>query len=59
MPPVIGGESVYTQQQYYALEDLVRLRQNEFAAMENPTPEPTPDDQTRAMLERIKKGLLQ
>jgi HK97 family phage portal protein len=57
LPPVTGGESVYAQQQYYALEDLVKLRQNEFAAMENP--EPNPEEQTRAMLERIKKGLLQ
>jgi HK97 family phage portal protein len=57
LPPVAGGDGVFLQQQNYALEDLSRLREAEFAAMESP--EPAPDDQTRAMLERIKKGLLQ
>lgn len=33
LPPVTGGESVYTQQQYYALSDLVELRTLEFEQM--------------------------
>lgn len=62
MPPVEGGESVYTQQQYYALSDLVKLRQMEFEQMAKPEPEPEPieepEDKTRAFLDRMKKGLL-
>jgi HK97 family phage portal protein len=57
LPPVVGGDSVYTQQQYYALEDLVRLRQMEFQSMENP--EDSIEDQNRSMLDQIKKGLMQ
>jgi HK97 family phage portal protein len=64
LPPVYGGDSVYVQVQNYSLSDLVRLRQMEFARMENPQPAaqpeppPTPtEDQTRAFIDRLKKGL--
>lgn len=69
LPPVEGGDSPFLQQQNYALNDLAELRTLEFDAMTNP-PEPvvvqdTPDnndgnadDQTRAMIERIRKGIL-
>jgi hypothetical protein len=61
MPPVTGGESVYTQQQYYALSDLVKLRQMEFETMGNANAESStdePEDETRAMIDRIRKGIL-
>jgi HK97 family phage portal protein len=61
MPPVTGGESVYTQQQYYALSDLVKLRQMEFETMSNANAESStdePEDETRAMIDRIRKGIL-
>jgi HK97 family phage portal protein len=66
MAPVEGGESVYTQQQYYALSDLVKLRQMEFEQMANPPVEPEPiievedddtEEVTRALISRIQKGL--
>lgn len=70
LPPVEGGDSPFLQQQNYALNDLAELRTLEFEDMKNP-PEPvvvqdTPDnnddnnadDQTRAMIERIRKGIL-
>lgn len=70
LPPVEGGDSPMIQQQNYSLADLAELRTLEFDAMQNP-PEPvvvqdTPDnnddnnadDQTRAMIERIRKGIL-
>jgi HK97 family phage portal protein len=57
LPPVEGGDGVFLQQQNYSTEDLAKLRSREFEEVENP--EPAPDNQTRAMLERIKKGLLQ
>jgi HK97 family phage portal protein len=67
MAPVDGGESVYTQQQYYALSDLVKLRQMEFEQMANPPVEPEPiiedvededtEEVTRALISRIQKGL--
>jgi len=67
MAPVDGGESVYTQQQYYALSDLVKLRQMEFEQMANPPAVPEPiiedvedddtEEVTRALISRIQKGL--
>lgn len=69
LPPVEGGDSVYSQVQNYALSDLVKLRQMEFERMEaenqpapeptpTPDPEPTPEEQTRALIEGLRKGLL-
>jgi HK97 family phage portal protein len=71
--PVDGGDSPFLQQQNYAIEDLAKLRSLEFEAMENPPEPPPPpmieapdtedDDEpdeeevTRALIERIKKGL--
>lgn len=69
LPPVEGGDSPFLQQQNYALNDLAELRTLEFDAMQNPpepvvqqpandTPDGNADDQTRAMIERIRKGIL-
>lgn len=67
LPPVDGGDSPFLQQQNYALNDLAELRTLEFDAMQNPpepvqpvndTPDANADDQTRAMIERIRKGIL-
>lgn len=62
LPPVEGGGSVYSQQQNYALEDLVRLRQLEFAQMEGsqnePEPQTDPVEQTRALMQQLRKGLI-
>jgi len=72
MPPIEGGDSVLSQIQYYALSDMVKLRAMEFAKMEQETaepapepsapitpvaPEPTAEDQTRALIEGLRKGL--
>jgi hypothetical protein len=66
MPPIEGGDSVLSQVQYYALSDLVKLRAMEFEKMAqeaaeptvNPvTPEPTAEDQTRSLIEGLRKGL--
>jgi HK97 family phage portal protein len=62
LPPVEGGDGVFLQVQNYAVDDLAKLRQMEFAAMgkENAEPAPTvePEEQTRAMIDRIRKGIL-
>jgi HK97 family phage portal protein len=62
LPPVEGGDGVFLQVQNYAVDDLAKLRQMEFAAMgkENDEPAPTvePEEETRAMIDRIRKGIL-
>jgi HK97 family phage portal protein len=65
LPPIDGGDSVYSQVQNYALSDLVKLRQLEFEKMAaedaSPTPvdtqTPTPEEQTRSLIEALRKGL--
>jgi HK97 family phage portal protein len=56
MPPIEGGDSVYLQVQNYSIEDLSRLRQMEFEAMEN---EPEPVNVEMSVLEQFRKGLMQ
>lgn len=69
LPPIAGGDSIYSQVQNYSLSDLERLRSLEFEAMQReatqpdptiqePEPkEPTAEDQTRALIEALRKGL--
>jgi HK97 family phage portal protein len=56
MPPIEGGNSVYLQVQNYSIEDLSRLRQMEFEAMEN---EPAPANVEMSIVEQFRKGLMQ
>ena len=61
LAPIEGGDSVYSQVQNYSLSDLVKLRQMEFeqmAAKPEEQPQPTPEDETKAFIERMRKGLL-
>jgi HK97 family phage portal protein len=71
LPSVKGGDSPFLQVQNYSTEDLSKLRSMEFEAMQsqkdsqdnqqNDTPDNNQDDtqeQTRAMIDRIRKGIL-
>lgn len=54
--PKEGGDDLMAQQQDYTLPDLAALRERERSEQNDPTPEP--QDETRALLERMTKGLL-
>jgi phage portal protein BeeE len=59
LPPVEGGNMPFLQQQNYSLEDLAKLRQREQEApTQTPPPQIEPEEQTRAMIDRIRKGIL-
>jgi phage portal protein BeeE len=61
MPPIDGGDSVYLQVQNYSVEDLVKLRQMEFASMENqqaPIDDPENELEAKNLIDRMRKGIL-
>lgn len=58
LPPVEGGDMPFLQQQNYSLEDLAKLRQREQEAPTQQPPMIEPEEETRAMIDRIRKGIL-
>jgi HK97 family phage portal protein len=56
---VEGGDMPFLQQQNYSLEDLAKLRRREQeSATQTPPPQAEPEEETRAMIDRIRKGIL-
>jgi HK97 family phage portal protein len=56
LPPKAGGDELMAQQQDYTLPDLADLRARERA--EPAPPEEDAEDQTRALVDAMRKGLL-
>jgi HK97 family phage portal protein len=61
LPPKPGGDDLMAQQQDYTLPDLAALRARERLQAEAPAPQPeqAAEEQTRALLDGLRKGLLQ